>query len=88
MATATLNLMFSASLSKMENLSFVRAEVWKLFEAERSRIYPREMLVINDGIVFHITDEASYDHWSKEAKRYVSERIAKGKVVTVTTFVE
>jgi hypothetical protein len=87
MTTATLEGKLSASVSSLANLSSVKSEVWKLFEAERERINPQDIVVINDGEVFHVNTERDYDQWSLATTKYVLERSNQGKVVTISVFV-
>jgi len=87
MATVAMRGVLSASISKIENLSKVKGEVWKIFEAERERVHPQEVIVFNDGLVFHINTEAEYDSWSLETERYVSKQIINKKIVTISVFV-
>jgi hypothetical protein len=87
MATATLEGKLSASVSSLANLSSVKAEVWKIFEAERERSNPQEIIVINDGEVFYVNTEKEYDQWSLATTKYVLERSDQGKVVTISVFV-
>lgn len=88
MATVTLRGVLSASISSLANLPKVKQEVWKIFEDERAKINPQEILVINDGIVFHITNEEQYDKWASATYRYVLEKVDQKKCVTITVFVE
>jgi len=88
MTTATLRGVLSASVSRLDNLSSVKSEVWKFFEGERSKIHPREIIVINDGVVFRIENEDDYDKWASETGRYVLSKSTQHKVVTITVFVE
>jgi hypothetical protein len=88
MATATLRGVLSASVSRLDNLSSVKSEVWKFFEGERSKIHPREIIVINDGVVFRIENEDDYDQWSLATTKYVLTKSDQHKFVTITVFVE
>jgi len=87
MSTATLEGKLSASVSSLANLPSIKSEVWKLFEAEREKINPQEILVFNDGEVFHVNTEAEYDLWSRATSKYVLEKSDLKKVVTITVFV-
>jgi len=87
MSTATLEGKLSASVSSLANLPSVKSEVWKLFEAERERINPQDIIVINDGTVFHVNTEKEYDHWSLATSKYILEQSDRKKVVCITVFI-
>jgi len=87
MSTATLQGVLSASVSSLANLPSVKSEVWKLFEAERGRSNPQEILVFNDGEVFHVNTEAEYDTWARATSQYVLEKSDQKKVVCITVFI-
>ena len=86
--STTLQGVMSASVSCLSNLTSVKSEVWKIFEEERSRIHPGEIIVFVDGIVFKIENEDDYDKFSLATTKYVLEKSDQHKVVTISVFVE
>lgn len=83
---ATLQQIFSASVSKDSELVAVKQKIFREFDDNLLNFHPQELLVIVDGTVFSLKEEDDYDKFVKKFEDYFQRRNAKKKILTVSFY--